>query len=648
MLAFFRSMIQSRLGAIVGVVFLLLIALAFAGADVTGLRTGSLLGGDTVATIGHATVTGSELDRTIRSAFDSERQQNPTLTLKGFLGEGAFDEVLAGLIDRAAVQEWGQMYGIGASTRLVDSEIAKLPAFQGPDGKFSQTAYDALLAQRGLTDRAVRDDLTKGLMARQLLSPAALGGTMPREATMRFAALLKEKRTGSILFIPSDPFAPKTPASDQQLAAFYQGNTARYQRPEHRTIRYALLDDASLKNVPAPSDAEVQQRYKANAALYAASELRSITQVIVPTEAAAKALTAEIAGGKTIEAAAAAKGLSASKIADKTRDALAGQTSKAVADAVFAAAKGKLITPAKGSLGWTVARIDAVTTRAGKSLEQARAEIVAALTADKRKAALVDLSTRAEEQFENGSSLSDVAKSLGLTVVTAEPVLADGTLYGKPGTAAPTDVTPLVQAAFGMDREGQAQVAPLEQGVKFALFDVAQIAPAAAPPLAEVKEQVARDYALRQGAAAAKAAADKVLAAVARKQTLADAAKAAGVALPKVDDVALTREQVNAMQPKIPAPIALMFTMVKGAAKRLEAPNGAGWVIVQLKDVEPGQIAPNDPVIAAASGEFGRLVGKEYAEELRAAFRAEVGVKRNESAIRTLRTTLNGPAGGNQ
>ncbi|MFX8731674.1 hypothetical protein ABTM48_21250, partial [Acinetobacter baumannii] len=61
-----------------------------------------------------------------------------------------------------------------------------------------------------------------------------------------------------------------------------------------------------------------------------------------------------------------------------------------------------------------------------------------------------------------------------------------------------------------------------------------------------------------------------------------------------------------------------------------------------------GQIAPNDPVIAAASGEFGRLVGKEYAEELRAAFRAEVGVKRNESAIRTLRATLNGPAGGNQ
>ncbi|WP_226015675.1 peptidylprolyl isomerase [Novosphingobium sp. FKTRR1] len=642
MLAFFRSMIQSRFGAIIGVVFLLLIALAFAGADVTGLRTGNLLGGDAVATIGHAGLSGSELDRTIRSAYDNERQQNPTLTLKQFLAEGAFDEVLRGLIDRAAVEEWGKAYGIGASSRLVDSEIAKLPAFQGPDGKFSQAAYDQLLAQRGLSDKIVRDDLTKGLLARQLLSPAELGGTMPREATMRFAALLKEKRTGSILFIPSDPFAPKVPASDQQLAAFYQGNTARYQRPEHRTIRYALLDDKSLKAVVAPSEAEIQQRYKANAALYAASELRSITQVIVPTEAAAKALAAEVAGGKAIEAAAAAKGLSASKVADKARDALAAQTSKAVADAVFATAKGKFITPAKGSLGWTVARVDAVTTKPGKSLEQARAEIVTALTADKRKAALVDISTRAEEQFENGTSLADVAKTLGLTLVTAEPVLADGTLYAKPGTAAPTDVTPLIQAAFGMDREGQAQVAPLEQGARFALFDVAQIAPAAAPPLAEVKTQVARDYALQQGSAAAKAAADKVLAAVARKQPLADAAKALGVTLPKVDDVTLTREQVNAMQPKIPAPIALMFTMVKGGAKRLEAPNGAGWVVVQLKDVVPGQIAPNDPVISAASGEFGRLVGKEYAEELRAAFRAEVGVKRNEGNIRTLRGTLGG------
>jgi peptidyl-prolyl cis-trans isomerase D len=178
--------------------------------------------------------------------------------------------------------------------------------------------------------------------------------------------------------------------------------------------------------------------------------------------------------------------------------------------------------------------------------------------------------------------------------------------------------------------------------VRFALFDVGQISPASAPPLADVKAQVAKDYGLQQGAVAAKAAADKVLAALGRKQALTAAAAAVGVPLPKVQDLSLTREQVNAMQPKIPAPVALMFTMVKGAAKRLEAPNGAGWVIVQLNEVVPGQIAPNDPIVSAASGEFGRLVGKEYAEELRAAFRTELGVKRNEANIRTLRGSLGG------
>jgi peptidyl-prolyl cis-trans isomerase D len=55
----------------------------------------------------------------------------------------------------------GPKNGIGVSDRLIDSEIAKLPAFQGPDGKFSQQVYNQLIAQRGLTDKQVREDIAK-------------------------------------------------------------------------------------------------------------------------------------------------------------------------------------------------------------------------------------------------------------------------------------------------------------------------------------------------------------------------------------------------------------------------------------------------------------------------------------------------------
>jgi peptidyl-prolyl cis-trans isomerase D len=45
-------------------------------------RTGNLFGGDDVATVGHTGISSRELDKTVRAAFDGERQRTPTLTMK--------------------------------------------------------------------------------------------------------------------------------------------------------------------------------------------------------------------------------------------------------------------------------------------------------------------------------------------------------------------------------------------------------------------------------------------------------------------------------------------------------------------------------------------------------------------------------------
>lgn len=642
MLDFFRAITRSRIGAAIGLVFLVLIVLAFAGADVGGMRTGSLIGGENVASVGATRITTGELEKTLRASYDSERQRTPTLTMKDFLGQGALDEVLTGLIDRAATWEWGKKYGFGVSDRLIDSEIAKLPAFQGADGKFSQDAYKQLLAQRGLTDQLVRDDIAKGLMSKLVFSGAAEGATMPQGVTQVYAALVTEKRTGNLLALPSAAFAPKTPATDQQIADFYKANIARYQRPERRTIRYALIDDSAVKNVPPPSEDEVRKRYAANAELYASGETRSVTQVILPTEAAAKAFAAEVAGGKSIEAAASAKGLAAAKITDKTREQVTRDSNRAVADAVFAAAQGKLIAPVKGLLGWVVARVDAVSKKTGKTLDQARPELVAALTAEKRKAALTELATRIGEKAESGTGLNDIAKTWGLTVLTSPAVQADGTLPDKPGEKLSGDVQPLLQAAFAMEHEGQPQIAGLPGGTRAAVFDVGTIVAATPAPLAEIKATVAADWARNQGAQAAAAAADKVLAALAKKTPLAEAAKSLGVALPTVSPLSFTREQLAQMQGRVPPSLALLFSMAAGTAKKLAAPNAAGWVVVSLDTIEPGKVAPNDPIVQQAAGDLGKATGREYQEQLRTAIAHEIGAKRNPAAVATVRTNLTG------
>ncbi|MCX7283055.1 MAG: SurA N-terminal domain-containing protein, partial [Novosphingobium sp.] len=619
-----------------------LIALAFASADVTGGSFGGIAGGDRAAKVGSSRVGTAELGKALTGALEQERQRQPGLTMEQFLAAGGMDTVLNGLTDRLAIAEWGNRHGLTPSNRLIDSEIVKVPAFQGVDGKFSQSTYEQLLSQRGLTDKEVRKDLGQGLIARQLLLPAGFGAQMADEAVQRYAALLTEKRTGTVLQVPSLAFAPASPPSDSTLAAFYNANKARYMQPERRTIRYLVIDESSLKTVPAPTDAEIAKYYNGNTALYAASEQRSVTQVIVPTEAAAKALAAEVAGSGALESAARAKGLVPSKLENQTRDTLGNQTARAVADAAFAAAQGAIAAPAKSSIGWHVVKVDAIKRNPGKTLEQARPEIVAALSLQKRRAALSDLATQAEQEIDGGTGLADIAKSLGLAVSTTAPLTEDGSVFGKQGEKVSPDLAPLVKAAFAMEREGEAQLAELTAGTKVAVFDVGELTAATPAPLDRIKPLVMRDWGLEQGAARAKAAADKILAALNKGTPMAEAIKAAGATLPAPQAIDLPRAALSQMQGQVPAPLALLFAMAKGTNKRLEGPNNAGWFVVSLKDITLGNVKRGDQVFAQAARSFAADAGDEYARQLRLAIRKEVGVERNEAGIKAVRDQLTG------
>jgi peptidyl-prolyl cis-trans isomerase D len=643
MLGSFRSFFQSRVGVIVTLGFLALIAIAFASADVTGNMFGGVAGSDRIATVGKGRVDTAELKTALNNAFEQQREKNPTLTMQQFLATGAMDELVNELIAREALMQFGEKHGFAVSDRLVDSELIKIPAFLGPDGKFSETTYRQLLATRNLTDAQVRDDFNKQLMSRQLLLPATYGAVMPMTAVTQYVSILKERRIGSVAVIPSLAFAPQTGPDDATLTAFYNKNKARYTQPERRTVRYAVFDAASLKNVPAPTEAEIAKRYKDNSAVYAPSETRTLTQVILPTEAAAKALAAEVVAGKSLEAAATAKGLAPTKLDRMAKGSFAGQTSQAIADAVFAAAQGQLAAPGKSALGWHLVRVDAIERNPGKTLDQARGEITEQLAVEKRRAALSDVAARIEQEFEDGGSLADAAKELGLEIATTAPLTASGEVFGKPGEMAPEAVAPVVQAAFSMEREGEPQLAEVQAGGKIAMFEVGQITAAAPAPLAEIKDYVANDWKLEQGSIKASQASEKVLAQLAKGVPLETALASVGVKLPAPSPVDMTREQLLSVKDRAPPPsLALLFSMAKGSNKRLEAPGKAGWFIVSVKDIIPGKIAADDPMLASAVRDLGGITGQEYAQQMRAAIRAEIGSEKNEGAIKAVRTDLLG------
>lgn len=643
MLQSIRGMFNSRVGVILTMVFLGLIALAFASADVSSSGGfGGIAGGDRVATVGKARIDTSTLSQTASSTLESMREQDPRMSMEAFIAQGGLDKVLDQLIDQTAITEFGRIYGIVASDRLVDSEITKIPAFRGADGNFSQDVFRQVLRQQGISEALAREEIRNGLVARQILVPAAFGAVASREQALQYTALLRERRTGSIGLLPSAAFAPKAAPTDAELQEFYSKNRDRYIQPERRIVRFAVFDETALKSVPAPTEAEIAARYNANKALYGAQETRRVTQLIVPTEAAAKAVIAEVAGGKSLEAAASTKGLSAARLDPVSRETLAQQASKPVADAVFSSAQGAIAAPGRSALGWHVMRIDAIEKRPERPLAQVRGEIVGQLTAENRRKAINDLSARIEEEIGNGAALTDIAKELGLTPQVTEPITADGAVYGKPGQQAPAVLARVMQTAFAMEAENEAQLAEVEAGETFVIFDVTQIERSAPAPLAEIREDVATAFMLDKGSVGAKAAAEKAVAQARKGTDLGTAMASLGIPLPPVDNASMNREELARIGQAVPPPLALMFSMAEGTVKMLPAPNDRGWYVVALKDIEPGKVDPTDVIIPAAQRELGTVAGREYADALRRAIRAEVGVKKNDAAIRAVSKQLTG------
>lgn len=643
MLQFFRGFLTSKFGAVFALLFLGLLAFAFAAGDMAGMGLGSGRGsGDRVATVGGQKIGSQDLNQAANNALENLKQQNPRLSMKGFVLSGGLERVLDDMISRVAVSVFGRDHGIVASDRLIDSEITKIPAFRGLDGKFSETIFRQLLAQRGISEALVRADLEQGLISRQILEPAAFGSSVPRELATRYAALLRESRSGAIALLPSPLFAPKTPPSDKELAAFYAAHRDQFIRPERRVIRYAMFGDEALKGLVAPSDAEIAAAYNANKVQYAASEERRLTQLVLPTEAAARAVAAEVAKGKTLQAAAAEKGLSTTGLGPVAKPALAASNGQAVADAAFAAASGSLAGPARSAIGWTLVHVDAIEKRPERTLDQARGEIVAQLTATKRRKALGDLTARLEEEFDNGGNLADAAKELGLTLQQTPALTADGKSYVNPSEPIAPALARVIPAAFAMDKENEPQVAEAEPNKTFAIFDVSDIAVSAPAPLAEIKNDVLTAYLLDKGSAAAKAAAEKLLAEGRKGVPLAQAAAALKLAIPPVQAVDMNRQQLTQNGQRPAPPLILLFSMAKGTTKILPAPGNRGWFVVSLKDIVTPPQQANDPMVPAAQRELGQLVGDEYAQSLRRAIRAELKIERDAAAVKTLRGQLAG------
>ena len=555
-----------------------------------------------------------------------------------------FDQLVQSLTLRAYADD----QGIHISKRLVDAQIAQIPAFQDAAGNFSNDNFRALLARERLSEQALRDDISREILQRQLLAPIGIGARPSENLVLPYASLLLEARQGQVAAIPAVAFLDDKDPTDAQLADFYKKNSDRFTIPEQRRIRYAVVDAERFAQASMPSDAEISAYYNQNKANYAASENRSVEQLVLPTEAGAKAIAAQVKAGKSLPQAAQGAGLSVSTLDAQSRGQLTSATSKAVADAVFAARQGELIGPVRGPLGWLLLRVTAVQDKPARPLTAVRDEIVKTLRVQKEKQLLGDFTAKLEDQIADGGTFDEVTKDNGLKLETTPPLLATGKQVKDMAYVAPADVQPLLSPAFTMSADDDAQLVPITPDKRYALIAPGQIIAAAPPPLAEVKSLVQAQYKLNAGNQKAKALAEQIRAKVAKGTNLADAISQAGVKLPAPQTLGGRRADIMRAEQRPPAEVSILFAMAENSVKTLPISEGRGYFVVQLTKIERGDAKGNPQLLAQVRDQMGEVIGQEYGEQFERAVEKELGVTRNPKAVEQVRAALAANNSGGQ
>jgi peptidyl-prolyl cis-trans isomerase D len=395
-----------------------LVAMLIAGLSGFGVEN---FGGATakIGRVGEIEIEANDYAREMQGQINTlTRQFGAPVSMADARSFGIDRQVLAGLVNRAALDNEAARLGLSVGDATVAAELGKISAFQGISGTFDREAYALTLQQNGTNEAAFEASLRRDV-ARALLAGAVAGGVVsPAPLTDTLVAFAGEKRGFSLLVLDDTaldaPLAAPTPA---EVQAHYDANIATYTRPEAKRIEYAaLLPETIAATMEVPED-EVQKAYDARLSEFMIPEKRLVERLVYPDEAAALAAKARLDQGTSFDDLVAERGLSLEDVdlGDVTREELEG-----AADAVFALTEPGTVGPLPSALGPALYRMNAILAAQETTLDAARPELLQILQTEAAARAIADKVEAIDDALAGGASLQDLSTEFGMTLASTD------------------------------------------------------------------------------------------------------------------------------------------------------------------------------------------------------------------------------------
>lgn len=464
--------------------------------------------GAVVATVNGSNILQPELDNAHKIQVDRMRAAMPNLDAKLFDSAIAKQATLDRLVRERLLQVAAQKMHLNVSDQRLANELQQNPNIAGlrrPDGSLDLERYRQLLNTQGLTPESFEAQVRSDLSTRQVM--AGLGITSFATSALADVTLnaFYEKRQIQVAKFAASDFVAQIKPTDAELENYYKANSEKFKSPERADVDYVILDIASIQKTVTVPESELKTFYEQNLARLANLEERRASHILINADKAAPAADREKARAKAQEIMATLKQSPekfaelAKKFSQDTGSAnkggdldffARGAMVKPFEDAAFALKKGEISDVVESDFGFHIIRVTDIKQPKQKSFEESRAS----LEVDARRQLAQRKFAEAADQFTNlvyeqSDSLKPAADKLKLEIqhakgVGTEPVpSASGTAMNNPK---------LLAAIFSSDtieKKRNTEAIELAPNV-LASARIANYQPARILPLSDVKDKV--------------------------------------------------------------------------------------------------------------------------------------------------------------
>lgn len=424
MLELFRSGKSSIITKILLGVLVASFALWGVGSDILGGA------GNTVAKIGDDTISVQEYANEFQRSYGDLQRQNPEqeLTRLDAIKQGYGQRWLERMVQQKALSTEAKNLGIRVTDKQLLDYITGLEAFKNDFGTFDRYRVESAAQNQGYSLSEFEELLRQDLIRQQLVLSLIDNVSVPAELQKTLIKFMKEERTAELISIPSSSITDIAEASAEDYQDYYTRNANIYMAPEYRDVSYIALSPADFSAGISISDDEMRAEYSLRNAESEKNETRDIEQINFEDKAAADEVFSALAQGISFHDAIAK--YTDNSVEDSTMLALArtdaletyGQTAT---DMIFAADEGGTTEPIETDFGWFIFKVNKSNLSVA-SFESQLNDIKTSLKDVKAQELLYELTGRIEDQLAEGASLSDIASTLELTLITLEAVDRNG------------------------------------------------------------------------------------------------------------------------------------------------------------------------------------------------------------------------------